>query len=81
MNAASFKADYAFVITSGEFGGICPALRYVASINLRVTQREFIEAAAGNKINPNTAAIQFRKSRKISTELGFYDELGINPVY
>ena len=70
MNQQDFKNDYDFAVESGEFAGLCPSLRYVASINLEATQKDFVAGAKAVGINTDTAAIQFRQSRRESIELG-----------
>ena len=41
-------------------------LRYVAAINADITKKEFVAAAVAAGYHPNTAAIQFANSRRVS---------------
>lgn len=58
------QADFQF--SREEFPAAQAAqLRYVTSINVDLTQKQFVAEAVKAGYNPQTAAIQFRKSRQM----------------
>ena len=64
------KSDMRFALENeAEFKySLCPMLRYVASLNPEATREQFVEVMAHFEVNPKTAAIQYRASRKFDAE-------------
>lgn len=73
--AARLAADFAFAAQDREeLPRKSHLLRYVAALNSEVTKKEFVAAAVIAGYHPNTAAIQFANSRKVSLS---FDEPGL----
>lgn len=68
---STVQDDFKFVADDqGELPHQSDRLCYVAAINPQLTRKQFVAEAVLAGYHPNTAAIQFAKSRRVSVSCG-----------